>query len=224
MIAEVFPEAYDTEGRPTFRPDQRKRSRFPSSFPIGRYISQPLSVECKNLEDLRNFFTKCRYVSDEEQFGLPDFWMPPEDFEHIRKGDCEDFALYAWRQLQSLGFRTRFVGGKNGRYGDGHAWVTFEQDGKTFLLEPQASSLGPRLPRLSTLGYKPDVSVEWDGEKAHFYLHKDRKFIPSAGQLPALVMEWIYFYARIIIRASYLIPLGLLKLGFRKLRGKPKGS
>jgi hypothetical protein len=123
MIAEVFPEAYDTKGRPTFRPDQRRRSRFPSSFPIGRYISQPLSVECKNLEDLRGFLRKCRYVSDEEQFGLADFWMPPEEFERSRKGDCEDFALYAWRQLLSLGYSARFVGGKHGRYGEGHAWV-----------------------------------------------------------------------------------------------------
>jgi hypothetical protein len=224
MIAEVFPEAYDAEGRPTFRPDQRRRRRFPSSFPIGRYISQPLSVACKNLEDLRTFLRKCRYVSDEKQFGLPDFWMPPEEFERSRKGDCEDFALYAWRQLQSLGFRTRFVGGKNGRYGDGHAWVTFERDGKVFLLEPQASSFGPRLPRLSTLGYKPDVSVEWDGKKAHFYFHKEREFALPARQMPSLVVEWVYFYARLILIAAYLIPVGLLKLGFRKLREKAKKS
>src|SRR5437879_3448813 len=71
MIAEVFPEAYDTKGRPTFRPDQRRRSHFPSSFPIGRYISQPLSVECKNLEDLRGFLRKCRYVSDEDNLDWP---------------------------------------------------------------------------------------------------------------------------------------------------------
>ena len=179
-----------------------------------------MSVECKNLEDLRNFFRKCRYVSDEEQFGLRDFWMPPEEFECSRKGDCEDFALYAWRQLQCLGFRTRFVGGTNGRYGDGHAWVTFEQEGKTFLLEPQASSLGPRLPRLSTLGYKPDVSVEWDGEKAHFYIHKERNFTLPVREIPALVVEWTYFYACLILKAAYLIPVGLLKLEFRKLRKK----
>jgi hypothetical protein len=189
MIAEVFPEAYDTKGRPTFRPDQRRRSHFPSSFPIGRYISQPLGVECKNLEDLRGFLRKCRYVSDEEQFGLADFWMPPEEFERSRKGDCEDFALYAWRQPLSLGYSARFVGGKHGRYGEGHAWVTFEKDGKTFLLEPQARSFGPRLPRLSTLAYKPDVSVDWDGEKAHFYSHSERKFTPPVRQIPALVLE-----------------------------------
>jgi Transglutaminase-like superfamily len=144
--------------------------------------------------------------------------MPPEEFERARKGDCEDFALYAWRQVQSFGYPTRFVGGKNGRYGEGHAWVTFEQDGKTFLLEPQASAAGPRLPRLSTLAYKPDVSVEWDGEKVHFYFHKERKFTLPAVQLPSLVLEWAFFYARLVIMAAYLIPVRLAKLGFRKFR------
>jgi hypothetical protein len=222
MIAEVFPEAYDTEGRLTFRPDQRRRSHFPSSFPIGRYLSQPLSVECRNLEDLRSFLRKCRYVSDEEQFGLPDFWMPPEEFEKSRKGDCEDFALYAWRQVLSLGYSARFVGGKHGRYGEGHAWVTFKEDGKTFLLEPQARSNGPRLPRLSTLSYTPDVSVEWDGKKVHFYVHRERKFTPSVQQIPTLVLEWTRYYARLSLRTAYVIPIILMKRGLRKLQEAAK--
>src|SRR6266478_1137994 len=93
MIAEIFPQAYDTEGRPTFRPDQKRRSRFPSTFPFGSYVSQPLAVKCNSLEDLRVFLRKCRYVSDEEQFGKKEYWMPPQDFERSRKGDCEDFSL-----------------------------------------------------------------------------------------------------------------------------------
>ena len=220
MIAELFPEAYDTEGRSTFRPDQRRRRRFPSTFPIGRFLSQSLTVECKNLEDLRNFLRKCRYVSDEEQFGRRDFWMPPEEFERSRKGDCEDFALYAWRQLLSLGYSARFVGGRHGRYGEGHAWVTFENDGKTFLMEPQACSLRTRLPRLSTLAYKPDVSVEWDGKGAHFYLHEERKFIPPAQQIPALVWEWVYCRSRYFLWAAYVIAFGLGKIGYRRLGGQ----
>lgn len=217
MIARLFPEAYDTQGRPTFRPDQKRRSHFPSSFPIGRYLSQPLSVECKDLEDLRSFLMKCHYVSDQEQFGVPDFWMPPEEFERARKGDCEDFALYAWRQLLSLGYPARFAGGKHGRYGAGHAWVTFNQNGKTFLLEPQACFIGPRLPRLSTLAYTPDISVGWDGKKAHFLSHKKQKFTPPPLQIPALVMEWAYCHAKFIFRMAYLIPLSVAKRIARRL-------
>src|SRR5207253_10963857 len=55
------------------------------------------------------------------------------------------------------------VTGTAGRYGEGHAWVTFEKEGKTFLLEPLARHLGLVLPRLSTLRYRPEFSVAWDG-------------------------------------------------------------
>jgi hypothetical protein len=220
MIAEVFPEAYDTVGRPTFRPDQRRRRRFPTSFPIGRYFSQPLGNQCQSLEDLRTFLRKCRYVSDEEQFGRANFWMPPEKFERSRKGDCEDFALYAWRQLLSLGYAARFVGGKHSRNGEGHAWVTFQKNGKIYLLEPQLRSLGLRMPRLSTLAYEPYFSVEWDGENAHFYKHERHKFTPPAPQIPGLVLEWVYFYTRIILRLAHAIPIRFAKLAYRRLRGK----
>lgn len=33
MLGEIFPEGYDTDGRPTFRPDQLHRRRFPATFP-----------------------------------------------------------------------------------------------------------------------------------------------------------------------------------------------
>jgi hypothetical protein len=184
---------------------------------MGRYLSQPLSVECKNLEDLQSFLRKCRPVSDEDQFGVPEYWMPPDEFERARKGDCEDFSLYAWRQLLALGYSARFVGGKVGRYSEGHAWVTFEENGKTFLLEPQACWLGMRFPRLRTLAYKPDVSVEWDGKKVHFYKHEERKFTPPMQQIPRLVVEWLYYYTRFILRVAYALPVRSTKLAYRKL-------
>lgn len=176
------------------------------------------------MEDLRNFLRKCRYVSDEEQFGRADFWMPPDEFERSQKGDCEDFALYAWRQLLSMGFSARFVGGKHGRYGEGHAWVTFNKDGKAFLLEPQARSMGLRLPRLSTLAYTPYISVEWDGEKAHFYQHEKGKFKPNVVQVPALVFEWICYYLRLVLKVAYRMPLFLMKLTNRKLHGPQRAK
>ena len=147
------------------------------------YISQPLSVECKNLEDLRGFLRKCRYVSDEEQFGLADFWMPPEEFERSRKGDCEDFALYAWRQLLSLGYSAR-----------------------------------PRLPKAQHFGLQAGRFRRLDGEKAHFYSHSDRKFTPPVRQIPAFVLESVYYYVRLMFRAAYVIPVGLAKREFRRLQ------
>jgi transglutaminase superfamily protein len=217
MIAEIFQEAYDTEGRPSFRPDQLHRRRFPSTFPIGRYVTQPLTVKCQSLEDLRKFLRTCRGVSDKEQFGKDDYWMPPQDFEKSRKGDCDDFAMYAWRQLLEMGYKARFVGGIVGDSPVKHAWVTFEKDGKHFLLEPQARFLGLWLPRLDALRYKPDVSVEWDGQKARFFFHKERSFAPSIIKIPLLVLEWVCYHLGHLLLIAYWLPVGLAKLMYRKL-------
>ena len=126
---------------------------------MGSFLSQPLKISCRNMEEVRAFLSKCRYVSDQEQFGLMDHWMPPEQFEHNRQGDCEDFALWTCRQLLTLGYNVRFVVGYAGRYGECHAWVSFRERGQTFILEPQAAWYRA-IPRLETLRYRPALSVE----------------------------------------------------------------
>jgi predicted transglutaminase-like cysteine proteinase len=77
---------------------------------------------------VRSFLASCQYISDREQFGKDDYWQPPDEFEKRKKGDCEDFALWTWRQLLNLGYDARFVVGSSGRYGDGHAWVEYFED------------------------------------------------------------------------------------------------
>jgi hypothetical protein len=224
MIAKIFPEAYDTEGRLTFRPDQQRRRRFPSTFPFGRYVSHPLTVSCKSLEELRIFLQKCRYVSDEDQFGSRDYWMPPEEFEKSHKGDCEDFSLYAWRQLINMGYDARFVGGRVGDSPSKHAWVTFVRDGDHFLLEPQARYFGLRFPRLDALRYQPDVSVTWDGDKVHFYFHQPRKFVPPLTQFPLLLCEWVFYHLGSLLYFLYLTPVALAKFVRRKFFKPAKNS
>jgi predicted transglutaminase-like cysteine proteinase len=94
MIAKVLPEVYDASGRSVLRPNRRRFPHFAPNAPMGRYVTQPLSVNCRDLEDVRRFLSSCRYVSDRAQFGRDDFWMPPEEFERRRQGDCDDFALW----------------------------------------------------------------------------------------------------------------------------------
>jgi hypothetical protein len=155
-------------------------------------------------------------VSDEEQFGKPDYWMPPEEFERSRKGDCDDFAMYAWRQLLEMGYKARFVAGIAGPWREGHAWVSFEREGKQFLLEP-ADILGIHHPRLDTLRYKPGISVEWDGEKAHFFAHKEQKYLPPLLQIPWLVFEWVLYRARYLLLLVYWLCAGLYRRVYRSV-------
>jgi len=214
MIAEVIPEAYDAVGKQVTNPFSRRKGLHPT-FPMGRYISQPLSIQCLTMGDVRNFLSRCRYVSDEELFGKIDYWQPPEDFEKRKEGDCEDFALWTWRQLLSMGYEARFIGGSAGRYGNGHAWVEYFQDGKCFLLEPLRCRVGYTMPRLSTLRYEPRISVSYDGKTLRYFSHKKPASRIGWKTLALLIPEYLAFwswYALNIVLHLPRIALNILRV------------
>ena len=221
MIAEVFSKSYDGTGRPVFRPSRRRYRHFGPNAPMGRHVTQPLSVLCTDIDHVRRFLQTCRYMSDQVQFGRRDYWMPPEEFERRRRGDCEDFALWTWRQLMRLGYSARFVCGHGGRYGEGHAWVTFELDGRTFIVESLAAPFGPTFPRLSTLRYRPRISVSWDGCALRYYEHKPAanqvSFVDVVPHIPKWVAFW--FRSRPVVWMGRMQRLG--ELGRRSRRAEP---
>ena len=139
MLSQIITGYYDIEGKNVSKLSAHVKKYFKPTFPMGRYISQPLAVNCSSFKEIRTFLKKCRYISDEIQFNLVDYWMPPEDFEDKKQGDCEDFALLTWRQLLSIGYDARFVVGKSGKYGNGHAWVTYIDNCMGYLCEPLAA-------------------------------------------------------------------------------------
>jgi hypothetical protein len=228
MIAETIPSAYDAEGRKVFRPCDRRKGLRPT-FPLGRYVSHPLTVKCNTLDDVRKFLQGCQYVSDNELFAKDDYWQPPEEFEKRKQGDCDDFAFWAWRQLLAMDYDARVVFGQHGRYGIGHAWVQFFKDGKCYLLEPQARTVGQKFPRLSTFEYHPRFSVAWDGEKLSYYAHQDRQSEPSLAELRRMVPEYLEIWGGFWLRNLPKLPrLGwhlMTKLvkGF-KWQGKPRSG
>ena len=205
MIAEVIPEAYDAGGKKVFRPDLRHK-RVRPTFPMGRFLSQPLVVKCTSVRDIRKFLFGCRYVSDEEQFGKRDYWQPPEEFEQTKRGDCDDFALWTWRELLDLGYDARFVWGRSGRYGAGHAWVQFFKDGKCYLVEPGRCMVGDTMPRLSTAGYRPEMSVGLNGNDVSYYSHERRNWHPRIPQLIGLIAEWLIFWGQYWARVLPRLP------------------
>ena len=205
MIAEIIPEAYDAVGKQISQPFSRRKGPH-STFPMGRYISQPLKVPCRTIGDLRNFLVGCKYVSDQELFGKRDYWQPPDEFETRKKGDCEDFALWCWRQLLSMGYDARFIGGSADRYGSGHAWVEYFQHGKWFLFEPQYCRIGYTMPRLATLRYEPRYSVSWDGKTLRYFAHKKPASGVEWSKIALLVPEYVVFWAWIWVRVFLRLP------------------
>lgn len=204
MVGEVIQRAYDSFGKLISRPSKKRHRFFKPTFPMGAYVSQPLSTRCKNLEDVRRFLNTCSYVSDQAQFGKRDYWMSPQEFERRKKGDCDDFALWTWRQLLVMGYDARFVVGHSGRYGSGHAWVTYTENGRTFLVEALAAWVTPKLPRLSTVRYQPGISVRWDGKRILYYEHEKRNYDPFFPEMITLLIEWIPWWVATRSRACFL--------------------
>lgn len=106
------------------------------------YLEQESHVEVNSLEDILDWLLGCQYVSDLSAQGVRDHWQHPVEFEQTRRGDCEDFALWAWRKLVELEFHAEFTVGKwihEGRIGT-HAWVVFDYQDEVFILESTGSS------------------------------------------------------------------------------------
>jgi len=160
---------------------------------MGRYLSQPLTVKCESIRDIRQFLAGCKYISDKDLFDKEEYWQPPEEFEQRKKGDCEDFAFWTWRQLFEMGYDVRLVFGRHGRYATGHAWVEYFSDGNCFLVEPLFCRIGGTFPRLNTLRYRPRFSVSWDGKTLRYFAHKERQSGPTWRPLAPLVWEYLRF-------------------------------
>lgn len=205
MIAEVVQGFYDFDGKHISRPSKKRHPSF-EGRPMAAFLSQPVKVVCRDMDEIRAFLSTCRQVSDLEQFGVADYWMSPTEFEQSRRGDCEDFALWTCRQLLGLGHSARFVVGSAGRYGEGHAWVSLRVGDEIFIVEPMLARLRT-FPRLETLRYKPIVSVESTGSHVRFFEHTKRADEPPLGVVAPLVPEWLIFQLGLWLRVLWHLPL-----------------
>ena len=112
---------------------------------FGHYLEGDSAVRPESIEDIVAWLLACEYARDIDLFNERDVWQHPGDFERLRRGDCEDFALWAWRKLAEIGVEAEFYVGRV-RSCDAapvdrhHAWVVYRLDGAEFLFEPAARS------------------------------------------------------------------------------------
>jgi hypothetical protein len=130
------------------------------------YLEGQTAVQVQAVNDLCRWLAECQYLPDDQLFNERDFWQHPRTFEHLRKGDCEDHALWAWRKLIELEYPAQlFVGqwfeGGGDRH-DCHAWVVFDRDGELFLLEAVCKEHDAMVRRLCDVHaeYCPHFSVD----------------------------------------------------------------
>jgi hypothetical protein len=109
---------------------------------FSEYLKGQSSVTASCIDDVAAWLATCEYATDLDQFNEPDVWQEPCVFEQRQRGDCEDFALWAWRKLIEIGIEAEFFVGRVA-CGDPsidrqHAWVVYRQSGDAYLFEPAA--------------------------------------------------------------------------------------
>jgi hypothetical protein len=114
-----------------------------SRRPFADYFEGASCVPVRSIDDIVAWLQTCEYVSDPELFHERDFWQHPRTFEKLRRGDCEDFALWAWRKLAEIGIDAEFCVGRvicddRPDVARQHAWVVYRVAGTAFLFEPAA--------------------------------------------------------------------------------------
>jgi hypothetical protein len=114
-----------------------------SRQPFAEYFEGASCVRVRSIDDIVAWLQTCEYVSDLEQFHERDVWQHPGTFERRRRGDCEDFALWAWRKLAEIGVDAEFCVGRvicddRPEIVCQHAWVVYRFNGAAFLFEPAA--------------------------------------------------------------------------------------
>jgi hypothetical protein len=112
---------------------------------FGHYFEGESRVRARSIDEVVEWLLSCEYVTDRSLFNEVDLWQHPSSFEELRRGDCEDFALWAWRKLAELGIDAEFFVGRILNVADPdadrqHAWVVFRVGGVEFLFEPAARS------------------------------------------------------------------------------------
>jgi hypothetical protein len=131
------------------------------------------AVDVNSVDDILEWLRGCRYETDESLFVESDFWQHPRTFEQFRRGDCEDFALWAWRKLVELGLDASLVVGRRvppGAENSRHAWIQF-RDGETeFLFEPVLRDRDRALRPLGDVRseYIPEMGVARDRRRFLF--------------------------------------------------------
>lgn len=59
------------------------------------------------IEKIHDYFQRYSYAEDIEQFGVNDYWQSPTEFNLNQRGDCEDFAISKFFELESLGYESQ---------------------------------------------------------------------------------------------------------------------
>lgn len=93
-----------------------------------------LATKLQTPENIAKYLWKnFLFENDQRLFGTEEHWQSPEEFLKNRKGDCEDFALFAHEMLKANGISSFLLNVYGGRFA--HTVVVFKEDGKYHVID-----------------------------------------------------------------------------------------
>lgn len=94
------------------------------------FLSKGLSQQAM-LNQVNDFFNRLGFKSDQENWGLTDYWTSPIEFLISNAGDCEDFAIAKYFTLIAMGVeieRLRITYVKSERRSQAHMVLAYYED------------------------------------------------------------------------------------------------
>ena len=140
------------------------------------YFEGESTVPVASVDDVQEWLLACEYVQDETLFHESDFWQHPSTFEQLRRGDCEDHALWAWRKLVELGYDADLVSGSVLRSSEDtvergeHVWVLLNDNGERLVFEAVAKVRSRMIQPLVDVRdrYRPEFGVDRQRQRYAF--------------------------------------------------------
>lgn len=120
----------------------------------------------EQLRAVNRFLNGWRYKSDQDNYGVRDYWATPLEFL-ARSGDCEDYAIAKFVTLRKLGFsaeQLRLVVVHDMRRDLAHAVLAVYLDSQVYLLDNLNMAV---LPQERVTHYVPYYSVNETTRWAH---------------------------------------------------------
>jgi predicted transglutaminase-like cysteine proteinase len=139
---------------------------------VQRLRGKALTVQ---LRETNAWFNDNRYIADDVNWALPDYWATPFEFLQKAGGDCEDYAIAKYMMLRAVGVPAddmRIVVLRDISSRVDHAVLAVYVNGSPYVLDNLFSSVVPA----NSLGsYQPIYSINEHG----WWLHRRRSDTPT---------------------------------------------
>lgn len=111
-------------------------------YEVNHAFSMPYSINKSHAitgtpeEIMNEVHKRVKYKSEDE-----DYWQMPWETDKLGTGDCEDYAIYLYDQLNRNGIKSEIVVGKmTGANDEGfHAWIEYKDNGESIILDPTSN-------------------------------------------------------------------------------------